>query len=647
MHFSVRQPLITDADIHGKVTKVSSGPRSARDPRSRASSWHLPQNRAGGGRGAACASLHRASPCAARILEGNAALGNALLAVVRGLQEFCSASLQLRSSNSAITWREAQWNVSPSHARRPTRTFESVLRSPAIAPSFCRSSARAAPPSAPLPRALPAWRPRARRRQRVWAGSSRRSRPAPGARRSPLQKKRRALREPQDYGGAARRVRGFAFGLRAGRLGPRESVRRPRGASFARPGGGDPAAVVRLSAAAPLSAPGFFRYLYGRGKEKRRCGRWVRARDLSLPAGCGRPSQHGTSPPARLAAFSLVLFRRCPRGAPCGCSWAPPEVRSGSALGLRCPALLLQVTVWNSARARAASSIWRRCASRQPRFAFASRRAAPFRWILPRTFPAGAVGAARVCSAPVPAAAAAARGSAPPPRAAPRRAAPLLLGRLVAFGVLSDLVTALINPNSRADSPFRMGNVAAPASDASCLIKIAVLMVLLLMCACRTDLRVLVWYERKHHGAGSSKLFKLLTDAFCARNLNSLELHAGFGQRCTRCCFKPVGSCEQNIETRSGNAGLAVSVSALCGVIPGKLARDFPRQTVAFVKGFKGKWCSKRVWFLAERCWSDVRTAAWRCVALRAPCSSPAHQSPAGSVGFLLLCVLCPSAALC
>lgn len=35
------------------------------------------------------------------------------------------------------------------------------------------------------------------------------------------------------------------------------------------------------------------------------------------------------------------------------------------------------------------------------------------------------------------------------------------------------------------------------------------------------------------------------------------------------------------------------------------------------------------------------------CKALRAPYNSPAHQSPAGSVGFLLLCVLGPSAALC
>lgn len=51
LHFSVRQPLITDVDIHRKVTTVSSGPRSAWDPRSRASSWHLPRNRARGKEG--------------------------------------------------------------------------------------------------------------------------------------------------------------------------------------------------------------------------------------------------------------------------------------------------------------------------------------------------------------------------------------------------------------------------------------------------------------------------------------------------------------------------------------------------------------------------------------------------------------------
>lgn len=185
--------------------------------------------------------LHRASPCEG-ILEGSGILGNSLLAVARGLREFCSASLQLRSSNSAITRSQAQENVHPAPARRPTCTFVSGLPAqksdqvvieaqhappprPGLAlPLVLRPPPRLALPrpplpQPPLPRALPAWRPRARRRQRVWAGSSRRSRPAPGARRSPLQKKRRALREPQDYGGASRRVRGFAFGLRAEREG--------------------------------------------------------------------------------------------------------------------------------------------------------------------------------------------------------------------------------------------------------------------------------------------------------------------------------------------------------------------------------------------------------------------------------------------
>lgn len=278
--------------------------------------------------------LHRASPCAG-ILEGSGILGNALLAVARGLREFCSASLQLRSSNSAITRSQAQENVHPAPARRPTCTFVSGLPAqksdqvvieaqhappprPGLAlPLVLRPPPRLALPrpplpQPPLPRALPAWRPRARRRQRVWAGSSRRSRPAPGARRSPLQKKRRALREPQDYGGAARRVRGFAFGLRAERVGPTESVRRQRGASLARHGGGDPAAVVRLSAAAPLSAPGLFAPFTDEESRSGGAGaRCVPGISGCPPAAVALPSTVRPHP-ARLAAFSHVLFRRCP-----------------------------------------------------------------------------------------------------------------------------------------------------------------------------------------------------------------------------------------------------------------------------------------------------------------------------------------------
>lgn len=64
LHFSVGQPLITDADIHRKVTMVSSGSRSAWEPRSHASSWRLPRNRDEGEGGAASASLHRVPHCA-------------------------------------------------------------------------------------------------------------------------------------------------------------------------------------------------------------------------------------------------------------------------------------------------------------------------------------------------------------------------------------------------------------------------------------------------------------------------------------------------------------------------------------------------------------------------------------------------------
>lgn len=293
--------------------------------------------------------LHRASPCEG-ILEGSGILGNALLAVARGLREFCSASLQLRSSNSAITRSQAQENVHPAPARRPTCTFVSGLPAqksdqvvieaqhappprPGLAlPLVLRPPPRLALPrpplpQLPLPRALPAWRPRARRRQRVWAGSSRRSRPAPGARRSPLQKKRRALREPQDYGGAARRVRGFAFGLRAEReagserVGP-EAAGRLVGSARRRGPGRGRAAVGGGSAL----GSGVIRSVYGRGKQKRRRGRSVRARDLSLPTGCGRPSQHGTSP-SRAARCVLARFiSEMPRGAACGSSRAPPEV---------------------------------------------------------------------------------------------------------------------------------------------------------------------------------------------------------------------------------------------------------------------------------------------------------------------------------
>lgn len=307
--------------------------------------------------------------------------------------------------------------------------------------------------------------------------------------------------------------------------------------------------------AAVSGGSGVIRSVYGRGKQKRRRGRSVRARDLSLPTGCGRPSQHGTSP-SRAARCVLARFiSEMPRGAACGSSRAPPEVWSGSALGAVLSGFAFAGNGLKfSENARCFSSCLASvCEPAAPLcFCIAGGRSVPLNSA--QNFSSGRRRGCTRCSAPVPAAAAAARGSALPPRAAPRRAAPPPPAAprersvwLAAFGVLSSArwpccclarCPAPINPNPKADSPFRMTNEAAPASDAGCLIGIAVLMALPLMCAYHSDLRVLVWRERKYHGSGSSKLFKLLTDAFCTRNLNSLELHAGFAQRCTRCCFK-------------------------------------------------------------------------------------------------------------
>lgn len=338
---------------------------------------------------------HRASPCEG-ILEGSGILGNALLAVARGLREFCSASLQLRSSNSAITRSQAQENVHPAPARRPTCTFVSGL--PAQKSDQVVIEAQHAPPPRPglaLPLVLrcPARPSRSRRSPGLCppggpghgggsaCGRAARADPAPrlelGAPRS---------RRSVGRCGSRRITAGPLGGCVASRSGCGQSG---RAAGSERVG---PEAAGRLVGSARRRGPGrgraavgggsgVIRSVYGRGKQKRRRGRSVRARDLSLPAGCGRPSQHGTSP-SRAARCVLARFiSEMPRGAACGSSRAPPEVWSGSALGAVLSGFAFAGNGLKfSESARAASPpVWRRCASRQPRSAFASRGAAPFR----------------------------------------------------------------------------------------------------------------------------------------------------------------------------------------------------------------------------------------------------------------------------
>lgn len=272
---------------------------------------------------------HRASPCEG-ILEGSGILGNALLAVARGLREFCSASLQLRSSNSAITRSQAQENVHPAPARRPTCTFVSGL--PAQKSDQVVIEAQHAPPPRPglaLPLVLrcPARPSRSRRSPGLCppggpghgggsaCGRAARADPAPrlelGAPRSRRSVGRCGSRRitAGPLGGCVASRSGCG---QSGRLGPRESVRRQRGASLARHGGGDPAAVVRLSAAAPLSAPGLFAPFTDEESRSGGAGaRCVPGISRCPPAAAALPSTVRPHP-ARLAAFSHVLFRRCP-----------------------------------------------------------------------------------------------------------------------------------------------------------------------------------------------------------------------------------------------------------------------------------------------------------------------------------------------